>query len=1659
MSVTIRKLARSCYCAVLVGLVCGTSSALGQPFTYITNLGTNSVIVIDPATNILAGSIKVGAAPDGIAVNQVGTRVYVANGNDNTVSIIDTATNTVIQTVKVGSVPQGIAVNRLATRVYVTNLYDDTVSVIDTGTGKVVATIPVGGLPVAIALNPSETQAYVANYHDGTISIIDTGSNTVTDKITVGTGLGVSQQQGAVPSGPTSVAFNPAGTHAYVTSQTDPLGTPQVGTLNDRFIDTSTNHVFGGFDVSNGIGVDPSVVAINPAGTRAYITNTQSDTVSVIDTNGDGVIAIVPVGHQPLGVTVDLAGTAVYVANFGDGTISVIDVATNRVTVTLPVGGNPNLVAKAETSSNVCAVNTTCSRVVALSSPHIGNVQVIVQGPCLDMSSEDAMASLGCNFREGAFASVDDFFSTIGCSVFLGCSITLGGVTYSVKYPCADMSSLAAMDRNGCSYQTYVPLCPGGATCNPIIDGIEYTVQGPCDDMSSLLTMNDNHCTYVVTPQACAAGTTCWVTLDGTEYRVTGPCADMSSVSAMNKNACEFGVFQVCDLYGCGNTVVDPHLTLLNDAAATISSLRGISNDSLNGFRSSGEITAYMYLRLLKLAKTSPGGLSSDDAGIVRYYEEQIHEDRVAVAQEAVDLYSSLISNPCAFKVPVGDPNAYVDSPAVHVVCHAGQLSQFALTGAESLPVPSAEEFTAWAEGAVHQMDVADWVSTIQAQHPELTAAQAAAIASFEYDQARGELEEGESYLNAIHADLGPPPITSTATAAESDLEGAWKEGVGDFASDQVTENIKDTILEIPEMFIDAVFEDAEMAALSAERAAISKLIDDAAASAAAGDIVGAATYSEQATARWAALETTFAEQAAEEAEDTLGTVLEVNDTIVGPVLAVAAALTYITWQDAEDAGVPTTLNNALADAKNNHTLKEYTATATGRARILDAVVKSNLPSGFTDRIADPSFGNARSAGPDSQSDPVFTFGCVCGPLANTFQIQDWERGDAEADVAKVDVSIRDGWFIQTPDTPDVSNNSWQYVPAIRFIDINGDYQRAWLDGLNFITQRFGVPAGFAQVYDGVNGCNLNAPLFPQGNIDYGFSCVIPFGPPGTPFAKPIHVGDTVYLLRQVREVANVVTDGSGNVTSFITSKPFEPPSDPEVGLGGAVVILAHPNGNCFTSSSLGSRASGPDCTKASGLSPASHPSVYLMNPPKLTITASSKSITNGDAVPAITPGYSGFTDGDTASSLANPPLTAPPVCSTTYLPGDPPGTYLTQCSGAQDGKYFIIYVNGSLTVNPVGGGSSGNGIPASVENGVPSHTSGLGISGGTGDGNGDGIQDSLQPNVASLPTGAGGGYATLVSVGGRALANVVAGPATSPTAAPLPSGAITPYGQFGFTATGVAPGATELFALYLPYDPSINGILKHNRVTGGWDNVAQSIALDGNKTLIVFSVQNGGPYDADGNGSDNTIQDPVIPAILPNGVCPSSDVTFHLHGFGSNPAQYTLLGVPPTAGGTAKYLDSPALKRTGAYPYPYTGIGTWGNGYVGACVVDAISDLHVWLGLRNSDDQGANFDLKADVLFRSASAPSDSTPIVVATAEHLCVKGATRNPALAEDIAVHFPTPAHVTGSGQFFLALSTRIASPGCGGHANATGLRVYYDAPDRDSRFDVEYVQPDN
>ena len=129
--------------------------------------------------------------------------------------------------------------------------------------------------------------------------------------------------------------------------------------------------------------------------------------------------------------------------------------------------------------------------------------------------------------------------------------------------------------------------------------------------------------------------------------------------------------------------------------------------------------------------------------------------------------------------------------------------------------------------------------------------------------------------------------------------------------------------------------------------------------------------------------------------------------------------------------------------------------------------------------------------------------------------------------------------------------------------------------------------------------------------------------------------------------------------------------------------------------------------------------------------------------------------------------------------------------------------------------------------------------------------------------------------------------------------------------------------------------------------------------------------------------------------------------------------------------------------------------------IVNAVVDAgpaSLWIGLKNSDDQGTQFDLKTE-LYKNNT--------LISEGKSLCITGVTRNPSLAKEASVVFGPVSngeYVSGdtlSLKVFTRIGTTTAGLKCtgpgGSHNNAVGLRLYYDSPTNPSGFSAE-IAPD-
>jgi YVTN family beta-propeller protein len=288
---------------------------------------------------------------------------YVADAGWDGFSAIDTATCAIVQTYNVGdtqvpgdpgdynysSTNEAVAIH--GNKLYFANTGNSTVAVINTAKlnpsnyNPAEKLIHVGLFPEDLAVTPSGRQVWVADTGPQTspsspsdISVISAAKKKVIATL-------------PLRGSPSQITFSPSGTRAYVaTSQ---------GLV---VFSTATRQVVG---FIRGLG-DPRGVAVSPDGSTVYVTDTDQNTVSVINAATDQVTATIQVGEMPWQVVVSASGQTVYVADPDSDAVSVINTTSNTVSSTISLTGDPDTLALTPNGAELWVGQSTAAFITVL---------------------------------------------------------------------------------------------------------------------------------------------------------------------------------------------------------------------------------------------------------------------------------------------------------------------------------------------------------------------------------------------------------------------------------------------------------------------------------------------------------------------------------------------------------------------------------------------------------------------------------------------------------------------------------------------------------------------------------------------------------------------------------------------------------------------------------------------------------------------------------------------------------------------------------------------------------------------------------------------------------------------------------------------------------------------------------------------------------------------------------------------------------------------------------------------------------------------------------------------------------------------------------------------------------------------------------------------
>ncbi len=282
----------------------------------------------------------VGRDPRMLTVGPAGQRLYVTSHASATLTILDTQPFSVLTTLRVGPEPYGVVADPTGHSVYVAVSGTDRIDVVDTELAQVVATIPVPARPKGWAISADGTRLYVTHFLSGMVSVLDLESRSVRTVIATGPESNIAQR----------IVLHPTNGRAYLPHIRSNVSNPH------PLFDTTLFPVVSVLDVVTEQHllterlelsvVDrpvnlPFDLAFSSDGQRMHIVHLGSGDLSVIDLEDRQVLAHLEVGDGPRGIVLSPDDRTAYVANSLSDDVSVIDLSIYEEVTRIPVTTSP----------------------------------------------------------------------------------------------------------------------------------------------------------------------------------------------------------------------------------------------------------------------------------------------------------------------------------------------------------------------------------------------------------------------------------------------------------------------------------------------------------------------------------------------------------------------------------------------------------------------------------------------------------------------------------------------------------------------------------------------------------------------------------------------------------------------------------------------------------------------------------------------------------------------------------------------------------------------------------------------------------------------------------------------------------------------------------------------------------------------------------------------------------------------------------------------------------------------------------------------------------------------------------------------------------------------------------------------------------------------
>jgi YVTN family beta-propeller protein len=303
----------------------------GHDRVYAADQTSNTVSVIDPAENKLLGVIRLGDPVPGalsplykgqLLVHGLGyspdaKTLAVVSVGSNSVTLIDTATNKIKGVVYVGRSPHEAFFTANGRELWVTVRGENYVSVIDPAKMKEVRRIELANGPGMTMFGPDGKYAFVCSSFIPELAVIEVASHKIVKRLPQ-----------VSPFSP-NIAVSPENDEVWITLKD--VGKVQIYSAKPPF---DQKAVLDAGPITNHVNF-----ANNRNGKFAYVTIGGSNEVKVFRRGQTPELAAtIPVGELPHGIWPSGDGSRVYVALENGEHCVAVDTVTNKVIASIPIG-------------------------------------------------------------------------------------------------------------------------------------------------------------------------------------------------------------------------------------------------------------------------------------------------------------------------------------------------------------------------------------------------------------------------------------------------------------------------------------------------------------------------------------------------------------------------------------------------------------------------------------------------------------------------------------------------------------------------------------------------------------------------------------------------------------------------------------------------------------------------------------------------------------------------------------------------------------------------------------------------------------------------------------------------------------------------------------------------------------------------------------------------------------------------------------------------------------------------------------------------------------------------------------------------------------------------------------------------------------------------